>query len=236
MTITAKIICDSISSEGIRLTTMQLRYPRFIHSELMTHKVLSRNASSSRAIPVARMIQDLRRDPAMPVYWGSNKSGMQAGDELDDITIEVCKRLWLKGMEVAIDRAQWLMNEGLHKQIANRILEPWAHMNTIVTATQWNNLFALRSHKDAQPEFKVLSDLMQQEMANSLPSVLQEDQWHLPYVLASDWVEIREYAKKNRITRDEPQYEELAKLALMVSVARCARVSYKTHDLSLIHI
>ena len=124
MTISAQIIADSISPEGIRLTTMQLRYPRFIHAEFLTHRVFSRNASSSRAIPVARMIEDLRRDPAMPVYWGSNKPGMQAGAEIDEDARGVCQSIWLDAMGDAINKAEWLMQNGLHKQIANRILEP----------------------------------------------------------------------------------------------------------------
>ena len=209
---------------------MQLRYNRFIHSEFMTHKVFSRNASSSRAIPVKKMIDDLRRDPAMPVFWGSNKPGMQAGDELLGHDLSLAKEIWLRGMNLAIRQAEALIEVGLHKQIANRILEPWAHINVVVTATQYKNFFALRSHPDAQPEIKVLSDLMQAEMAHSLPSVINEGQWHLPYVLASDWITIREYAKSGRITRDEPQYEELVKLGIKVSCARCARVSYLTHD------
>ncbi len=252
MTITAKIILDSISPLGVRLTTFQLRYPRFIHAEELTHRVLdsqpellfyeaipdglmydqdlSRNASSSRAIPVKRLIEDLRRDPAMPIYWGSNKPGMQAGEELTGLDLEDSKRHWLDAMEMMIRKAEIMMELGNHKQIVNRLLEPWAHINVVVTAVQWGNFFALRSHLDAQPEIKLLSDQMQSAMHCSVPSLIENGQWHLPYVLGSDWEALRAFAKKNRITRDEPQYEELAKLALMVSVARCARVSYKTHD------
>jgi thymidylate synthase ThyX len=230
MTITAQIIADSISPAGIRLTTFQLRYPRFIHAELMTHRMFSRNASSSRAIPVARMIEDLRRDPAMPVYWGSNKPGMQAGAELEGTDLQDAKNYWIDGMNLAIGEAEKLVSLGLHKQIANRILEPWAHINVVLTATSFANFFALRSHPDAQPEIKMLSDLMQEEMNFCDPHRCREDEWHLPYILDSDWLALKVFAKTNRITRDEPSYKELAQLALRVSVARCARVSYKTHD------
>ena len=230
MTFEATVILDSISAEGARLTTMQLRYPRFIHAELMTHRVFSRNASSSRAIPVERMIADLKRDPAMPIYWGSNKPGMQAGAELEGSALERVKQEWLLAMENAIDAAKYMLADDLHKQVANRILEPWAHINVVVTSSQWENFFALRSHPDAQPEMKALSDAIKKAMHDSVPSILEEYQWHLPYVLGSDWEAIRAYAKKNRITRDEPMYAELANLACKVSVARCARVSYLTHD------
>ena len=232
MTIDAKIIRDSISSEGIRLTTFQLRYPRFIHAELMTHRVFSRNASSSRAIPVQRMIEDLRRDPAMPVFWGSHQAGMQAGEELKCSERVEVERLWIEGMENAIRVAQEMMNAGLHKQIANRILEPWAHINVVVTATDWDNFYELRRHADAQPEIKVLADAMWvAHKIGSLPERLLPGEWHLPYITVDDYTAAREFLQKGRVTRDVPQYPEIvAKVLIPVSVARCARVSYLTHD------
>lgn len=211
MTIEAKIVADSISSEGARLTTFQLRYPRFIHAELMTHRVFSRNASSSRAIPVERMIEDLRRDPAMPIYWGSNQKGMQAGSELGGDDLAGCKALWLHSMENAIHTAESLLHRGLHKQIANRILEPWAHINVVVTATEWANFFALRCHEDAQPEIKKLADHMRVSMALSTPVTMAHGAWHLPYIQEQE---------------NELHIDDLKK----ISVARCARVSYLTHD------
>lgn len=220
MTITAEIIADSISAAGIRLTTFQLRYPRFIHAELMTHRVFSRNASSSRAIPIAKMIEDLRRDPAMPVYWGSNKPGMQAGGELQGTELEVVKQHWLYAMEDAILRAETFINLGLHKQIANRILEPWAHINVVVTATDYENFFALRRHEDAQPEIKVLADAMWLARANSVPEPLQPGEWHLPYITHD------ERREANFGPSQTPAWDSL----IRVSVARCARVSYLTHD------
>lgn len=236
MTIEAKVIADSISEQGIRLTTFQLRYPRFIHAEAKTHRIieidgikyeemvdmgfmddpsLSRNASSSRAIPVKRMIEDLRRDPAMPVYWGSNQPGMQAGDELDETMISICKADWIHAMENAIESAQRLMTNGLHKQIANRILEPWAHINVVVTATDYANFYALRRHKDAQPEIKVLADAMWDAQQASIPETLLPGDWHLPYADGED------------VDLSTPEAVDLAK---KVSVARCGRVSYLTHD------
>lgn len=216
MTIQATVIEDSISDANVRLTTFQLRYPRFIHAELMTHRDFSRNASSSRAIPVKKMIEELRRDPAMPVYWGSNKPGMQAGDELDALLIETCKNLWLQGMEQAITKAELLVEMGLHKQIANRILEPWAHINVVVSATKYRNFFALRRHPDAQPEIKVLADAMFEAQARSVPNFCRPGDWHLPYILDSE-----------RMAFTTPKEIQILK---KVSVARCARVSYLTHE------
>ena len=228
MTISAQIIADSISPDGVRITTMQLRYPRFIHAEFMTHRVFSRNASSSRAIPVAKMIEDLRRDPAMPVFWGSNKPGMQAGDQLSEADIEICEQYWLNGMETAIDYAQSLVDFGLHKQIANRILEPWAHINVVVTATDWENFFQLRRHKDAQPEIHELADRMYLAMHMSKPEEILSGQWHLPYVPHWERADIVQdlTGKSWDENWDKTSYEAMIK----VSVARCARVSFLTHD------
>lgn len=209
MTITATIVADSVSPMGHRLTTFQLRYPRFIHAEVMTHRVFSRNASSSRAIPVAKMIEDLRRDPAMPVFWGANKPGMQAGAELEMHDLLGVKCVWISAMEDAIAHVETLMKAGLHKQIANRILEPWAHINVVVTSSSFENFYALRRHADAQPEIKVLADAMWQAQQDSTPTLLQPGEWHLPYLTEN---------------------EQLHPDAIKVSVARCARVSYLTHD------
>jgi thymidylate synthase ThyX len=157
------------------------------------------------------MIEDLRRDPAMPVYWGSNKPGMQAGSEIDQWAMHDAKRFWKAAMDKNIDIAQKLIECGLHKQIANRILEPWAHINVVVTATDWNNFFALRRHPDAQPEIKVLADAMWDAMQNSDPVTLAHGAWHLPYIR-------------------ESEVEEHLDTLIKVSVARCGRVSYLTHD------
>lgn len=223
MTIEAKIIADSISPAGIRLTTFQLRYPRFIHAELMTHRLFSRNASSSRAIPVKKMIEDLRRDPAMPIYWGSNKPGMQAGEELTGSDLEVAKKRWLYAMNRAIGTAEDLIELGLHKQIANRILEPWAHINVVLTATSFENFYALRRHSDAQPEIKDLADKMWLAQNQSTPKELEPGEWHLPFIRADE----RYY---NDSPSTKAQADHILETLKKVSVARCARVSYLTHD------
>ena len=231
MTIEAKIIADSMSPAGIRLTTMQLRYPRFIHAEFMTHRVFSRNASSSRAIPVERMIEDLRRDPATPVFWGSNKPGMQAGAELAGEDQQLAHEIWLAGMESAIFRAQLLMEVGLHKQIANRILEPWAHINIVVTATDWDNFFALRAHPDAQPEIHALALEMFNALAGNQPKHLKPGEWHLPFAdRPQDIEQARAQITDNGIMRVVPSDWQISDILRKVSVARCARVSFLTHD------
>lgn len=231
MTIEAKIIADSISPAGVRITTMQLRYPRFIHSEFMTHRVFSRNASSSRAIPVERMIEDLRRDPAMPVFWGSNKPGMQAGEELSHGDQMNAIGTWIMAREKAIAFAQDLIKIGLHKQIANRILEPWAHINVVVTATDWDNFFELRAHPDAQPEIHTLALEMINAMAGSHPRHLNFGEWHLPFAdRPQDIEQAKAQITNNGTIRVVPSNWQINEILRKVSVARCARVSFLTHD------
>lgn len=161
------------------------------------------------------MIEDLQRDPAIPIYWGSHQPGMQAGAELSAAQIEDCRGDWLNAMHQSIGFAQKLIDRGLHKQIANRILEPWAHINVVLTATSFENFYALRRHSDAQPEIKDLADKMWLAQNQSTPEELQPGEWHLPYADGLD------------IDLSSPEAVELAK---KISVARCARVSYLTHD------
>ena len=213
-TITAKVIEDSIAENGVRLTTLQLCYPRFIHAEFMTHRVFSRNASSSRAIPVAKMIEQVRNDPAMPIHWGKNQAGMQANEELAPMAQEGARQLWMQAARDAASVAQVMADVGLHKQVANRILEPYQYMHVIVTATEWENFFELRNHPDAQPEIHALAKVMHFALAESRPVQRQENDWHLPYVTRAERV-----AFNNDLD-----------LLLKLSAARCARVSYLTHD------
>lgn len=141
MTISAIVIADTISPAGKRITTLQLRYPRMVHSEFMTHRVFSRNASSSRAIPVERLIEDVLRDTAMPIHWGKNQPGMQARKKHDapvllDGTFVSNENAWLAARDQAIEAARAFTKAGYHKQIVNRLLEPFAHINVVVTATE----------------------------------------------------------------------------------------------------
>lgn len=231
MTITAKVICDSICKHSkIRITTLELEYPRFIHSEFMTHRVFSRNASSSRAIPVAKMIQNIKNNPAMPIHWGANQPGMQARQELDPVAKEKAKARWLMAMAIAVEQAQDLNDLGAHKQIVNRILEPFTHIKVIVTATDYANFFALRDHEDAQPEIRELARVMKAAMGTSTPKSLGLGEWHLPYLDDEDLANINNHLVESSITRHEPNKWEVCTMACAVSAARCARVSYLTHD------
>lgn len=222
MAIEAKIIEDSISPTRARLTTFQLRYPRFIHAELMTHRLFSRNASSSRAIPAKRLLDDIERDPAMPIHWGRNQKGMQARKEMDAFQAQACKELWLQARDSVLAIARSLESQGLHKQVVNRLTEPWAHISVVLTATEFDNFFQLRCHPDAQPEIKRLADQMRDLYFSQTPRRLNPGQWHLPYILDEE-----RFAPGNRRTTGELKNEGNL---IRASIARCARVSYLTHD------
>lgn len=221
MIYTAKIIADSVNPSGQRLTTIQLCYPRFIHAEFMTHRVFSRNASSSRAIPVRKLIERVRSTPAMFVQWGANKPGMQAGEALSESDMDHAKTLWLAAMDAATGYAEQMshMNPPPHKQIINRLLEPFVHIDVIVTATDWDNFFDLRLDPAAQPEIQRLAQEIKAAMDASTPSDVDLFEWHLPYIDSID------VAEANRVRGQLPE-----STLRRMSAARCARVSYLTHD------
>ena len=231
MTISAKVIADSVNAHGIRLTTMELKYPRFVHAEFMTHRVFSRNASSSRAIPIEKMIQAVRNEPAMPIHWGKNQKGMQAGEEFTGEDREQAIQRWLSARDIAVASAEHLHALGLHKQIVNRVLEPFSHITVVVTATEWGNFLHLRDHPDAQPEIAQLALLVRKELEVSEPTRLHKGDWHLPYVdLNVDYPVVERLLQVGRITRDMPKPTEVYSVLVKLSTARCARVSYLTHD------
>lgn len=210
--VNATVLADSISPDGVRLTSLELVYPRFFHSELMTHRMLSRNAASSRAVPVLKMIDKVRDNPAQPSHWGRNQSGMQARQELEGSELERAKATWALILDQSLAAAVSLAEVGAHKQFANRITEPYQHITVLISATEWDNFFALRAHPDAQPEFQQLAVLARQAMQDSIPLSLGYDEWHLPLV----------------IDEEREAYPHLD--WLKVSAGRCCRISYLTHD------
>lgn len=221
--ISAKIVADSIGPSNVRITTYVLTYPRFIHAEFMTHRVFSRNASSSRAIPVKKSIQMVIDNPVIPLAFTKNQAGMQGGEALTGDQEAAAVSAWLSARDSAVVQAQALADLEVHKQYANRVLEPFAHITVVATATDFANFFALRCHSMAQPEIHELADQMYAEYQSSKPERLNKGQWHLPFIAETDYTETKEWAKANfggRTTR----------ALIMRSVAKCARVSYLNHD------
>lgn len=215
------------------LSTLLLRYPRFIHSEFMTHRALSKNAGSSRAIPVKKIIDSILYDTAMPIHWGANQRGMQADQECDaKITLSTpdkpwpltdCveelslaemtrEQAWIEARDRAIDVARAYDAAGYHKQIVNRILEPYMHITVVVSGTEWDNFLELRTHKDAEPHFQMLARAIEGCLTEAPVQLLQPGEWHLPFIDRSElYMMDLETAKK-------------------ISVACCASTSYKTVD------
>ena len=224
---TAVVIADSISDQGIRITTFQLRYWRAIHAELMTHRVFSRNAGSSRARPSKAIIEQVYNDPWGPLHWGANEPGMQATSELSDGAIAIAQSTWFFSAQNAAENALALMRVGCHKQIVNRVLEPFTYIDVVVTATDYANWFALRLDKDAQPEIQQLAQAMESAMDASKPVLLNPGEWHLPYITTNDYAEAQNHVSYV-ISKDRP--ETLLDLLKKISAARCARTSYKAFD------
>lgn len=228
MTIAAKVIAHSRGECAPDLVTLQMRYPRFIHAEFMTHRVFSRNASSSRAIPIQRMIQDVLDDPAMPEEWHYNEPGMQGRTSMSPEDKAQAIELWLTARDEAVDAARQMLNFRPHKQIVNRLLEPFGHISVVVTATDWENFFDLRCHPDADPTMRALGEATREAIAGSEPKHLNPGWWHFPYVSESEWDSVRDTVRPEHggFAPDGFVMDRLA----MISAARCARVSYLNHD------
>jgi thymidylate synthase ThyX len=239
----AKVLADSVSPAGHRLTTLEATFPRFVLAEFNTHRVFSRNSASSRAIPIAKQLRRVLEDPYVPIEFGSNQPGMQAGPALAGEKLQAAEAEWLRARDHAVRHvlaliagpaafgpgddlheqlgrvdeaireksqpAEWL---NVHKQVANRLLEPFMWHTVIVTATEWDNFWNLRCHPDAQPEIRLVAERMRDAREASEPNELQYGEWHLPLVRSEDRAE-------------GTPTEDLIK----ISAGRCARVSYLTH-------
>ncbi|MDB4312243.1 FAD-dependent thymidylate synthase [bacterium] len=218
--------------------SFELEYPRFIHSEFMTHRQFSRNAASSRAIPVKKLIELVRKLPAMPVHWGRNQGGMQAKEELVGANLKIAQALWKGTAKVVASVAGLMSKVGLHKQITNRILEPFQMIKVVMTTTEIENFFYLRNHKDAQPEIAELARIMWESVQLSSPQKLKSGEWHLPYVLTERGEEgilayytqdVDIHGQSYGIAKNYLTLEDAIKL----SSSLCAQVSYRRSDESV---
>lgn len=207
----ARVLLDSVSEAGIRLTTLEVTFPRFVLAEFNTHRSLSRNSASSRAIPTAKIIQRVEDDPVTPLEWGRNQRGMSASAQLPEEEREEAQRAWLDARDCAVEQAQRLHHLSVHKQVVNRLLEPFLWHTVIVTATEWENFYDLRCSANAQPEIREAALRMRDAMSASTPMSVGRGDWHMPLMQEDERDLDLEVRKK-------------------VSIARCARVSYLTHD------
>lgn len=229
MTITVEIIADSINERGDRITTFEMVYPRIIHAEFMTHCMLAKNAASSRAIPVKTMLETIQSDMAMPVHWGKNQPGMQANEEhFEKLNAGYTPEEWWKlaGLS-AIKFAEEFADKGYHKQVANRITEPYQHMKVVMTGVSGigiDNFFHLRKHTDADPTIHLLAHTALEAYNNSLARFLLPGEWHVPYYFDGFWSDSGIGVDSHGFTLKE---------ALKISASCCAQVSYRKSDDSL---
>lgn len=223
---TAKVIADSISPDGHRLATMEISIHRFVLSEFNTHRAFSRNSASSRAIPYVKMRSMVLNDPAVPLSWPKEQKGMQGGDQLSEVEQITCELHWLNARDSAVESADKLRAIGLHKSVVNRLLEPFMWHRVIVSATDWEGFWAQRCHPDAQPEIRVAAEAMKKAYDSSTPEKLQWGQFHVPYVSEEECKEFPIKENSSKVDVTPPRLGSLLK----ISAARCARVSYLTHD------
>jgi len=223
ITYDVKVLADSISPDGVRLTTLQCRYPRFIHSEMLRHRVFSHSVASSRAIPTEKQIERVRNDPFVPETFNKRVKGMGVGEALDLSKQHACREEWIAAAEAAVIAAERLNEIGIDKSRANRLLEPFIWVDDIITATEWDNFFALRDHPAAQPEFQIIAQLIRAALKVSEPESLGYGDWHLPLVTDDEKFE----ADDNRVMeRGGLSVDDLK----LISASRCARVSFDTHE------
>lgn len=210
MAYAARVLLDSVGPTGVRLTTLEVTFPRFVLAEFNTHRMFSRNSASSRAIPTNKLIERVEHDPVLPLEWGRNKAGMSASEILTPDEEVEARRVWLSARDAAVRHARQLVELKVHKQELNRVLEPFLWHTVIVSATEWENFFELRCAPAAQPEIRAAATLMRDAISASAATTLGEGGWHLPLVQPDERALPLELRKK-------------------ISAARCARVSYLTH-------
>jgi thymidylate synthase ThyX len=212
----AKIIADSVNICGDRITTFEIKLHRYVLAENNTHRAFSRNYQSSRACPVERMIANVIEDNVYPLHWGRKQKGMVADLEIDEADQLEAIAIWDEAREAAIGYVRRLLEINVHKQVANRLLEPFMAITGIVTATDYGNFFAQRCHPDAQPEIQALANTMKAAYDVSEPTKLEAGQWHIPLVSRGEKWDIYDRSGNDAIIK--------------VAVGRCARTSYLNHD------
>lgn len=211
----ARIVCDSIGPHGIRLTTMEMMGWQASHPDFMTHRMFSRNAASTRAIPAHIWRDQVIHDPFLPLFWDRNQPGMQGYlGQLDGVDLEIAQTLWNMARRESVNAHRTITEQpegkGLHKQVANRLLMPFMGILKVVTGIEsaWANYFHLRCHHAAQKEEAVQAFAAAEAYFASTPIRMPAGGLHLPYVNQSE------------VTRWGKEW------ALRHSSARCARVSY----------
>ena len=245
--ISAKIIADSINESGARLTTFIIVLPRCVLSELNTHRALSKNSASSRAIPYKKMLETVKNNPFVPIRWQKDHSGMQGTEYFEGEAAEKCKRLWLEGRDRAIETAEsfkeieqivipngdngrvevgQIKNIGLTKQLVNRGLEAYMWHTVIISGTEWENFFALRAESSAEIHIQALAFEMLKVYNESIPKELKKGEWHIPFGDNINREKLEEQMPEIQPASLNWYIEQMDNLKIKIAVARCAGVSY----------
>lgn len=231
MSHSAKLLAHSISEAKFNLYTFEVCFPRIVLAEMNTHRMLSRNSASSRAIPVQTMIKMVTEHPYVPASWGKSQKGMQEGEDLSREDAQVADSIWLRKRDEAVEGAQALLKLGVHKQRVNRLLEPFMWHTAIISATELSNLFHLRDNPDAHPDLRACVHLMKECVDKSMPELIFDNAWHTPLILEEDYREIAVRDGDNKaVAAGGDWHGRRWVAACKISVGRCARVSYLTHD------
>ena len=229
--VNAKIVADSINSENCRLTTFILTMPRIILSEFNTHRAISRNSASSRAVPYEKMLARVQENPFIPIKWMKDHSGMQGNEFFtEENEINILKEEWLKGRDEAVKTSQRLSSLGLTKQIVNRGLETYMWHTVIATGTNWENFFSLRAEAGAEIHIQELAYQMLEAYNASNPQSLEPGKWHIPFGDTFDHNRLKELMPEVMPDSVTMYDEELERLKVQIATARCARVSYFNFD------
>ncbi len=235
--ITAEVIADSIEENGNRLTSYVIRFPRIVLAEFNTHRMLSRNSASSRAVPFKKMVKQVTENPFIPLAWQKDHKGMQGTKYFEDPDSMLSLNIaWLEARDAAVENAKNLSigdgEIGLTKQLCNRLLEPFMYHTAIVTASEWGNFFALRDHPAAEIHIANLANKMLNAYNESTPKSLKPGEWHIPFGDKIEIPRLKDLYKSNGNveTPDEVYYQELDDIRIKIATARCARVSYINYE------
>lgn len=211
------MIADSVSPDGVRLSTIECVLWRPLLAELNTYRDFSRNGASSRARSIKKTLQEVLEDTALPTEFRREHIGMSGGDLLEGDELADAIDAVLEMRDDALRGARRLVELGVHKSIVNRYIEPFMWHTHVITATNWDNFLTQRlalledGRAGSDPMMYDLALAVRAELAHSMPNPLGYGQWHLPYITDDDWA-------------FSPVVEDLKK----ISVARCAGTSYLT--------
>lgn len=230
--IQSKIIKDTLNAySDDRIVTFELVLPKYLVAEVNKHTVLHNSCQSSRAVPVAKMIQSVEENPFIPYYWQKPHKGMQGYEYYtNENKISQLREEWLNARDNAVITAKKLQNE-VSKQTINRLLEPFMYVKMVLTGTEFGNFFNQRcpiflnnkgnkvksrtglgfgvdftsTKGQADIHLQILAEMMHNEMYyNSNPVESFE---HIPYDIG------KEYPLEAR---------------LHYSASQCARISFTT--------